>query len=148
MHAIFTDMPTPFSQLTLAQHFRQLPGVFYRDVMPEPLHQPELVIASSGCAALLDIDSDSLNSPEALAILGAQRVPPHWQPLAMKYTGHQFGYYNPDLGDGRGLLLGERQLDNGQLWDLHLKGAGPTPFSRQGDGRAVLRSSIREFLCS
>lgn len=141
-------MPTPFSQLTLAQHFRQLPGVFYRDVMPEPLHQPELVIASSGCAALLDIDAASLNSPEALAILGAQRVPPDWQPLAMKYTGHQFGYYNPDLGDGRGLLLGERQLDNGQLWDLHLKGAGPTPFSRQGDGRAVLRSSIREFLCS
>lgn len=141
-------MPIAFAHIPLVQHFRQLPAVFYRDTLPSPLQQPELVIASARCADLLDLDLDSLAAPDALAILGCQRLPAGWQPLAMKYTGHQFGYYNPDLGDGRGLLLGERQLDNGQLWDLHLKGAGPTPFSRQGDGRAVLRSSIREFLCS
>jgi hypothetical protein len=66
----------------------------------------------------------------------------------MKYTGHQFGIFNPELGDGRGLLLGEIIDKKQQRWDIHLKGAGQTPFSRQGDGRAVLRSTIREYLCS
>ena len=69
-------------------------------------------------------------------------------PLAMVYSGHQFGSYNPQLGDGRGLLLGEVKTDSGEKWDLHLKGAGTTPYSRFGDGRAVLRSCIREFLGS
>lgn len=68
--------------------------------------------------------------------------------VAQKYGGHQFGQWNPRLGDGRGLLLGEHQDSKGQLWDLHLKGSGPTPYSRSGDGRAVLRSTIREFLAS
>ena len=66
----------------------------------------------------------------------------------MKYAGHQFGIYNPDLGDGRGLLLGEISNQSGILFDIHLKGAGLTPYSRMGDGRAVLRSTIREYLCS
>jgi uncharacterized protein YdiU (UPF0061 family) len=66
----------------------------------------------------------------------------------MKYTGHQFGHYNPELGDGRGVLLAQVKTNHETLFDLHLKGAGQIPSSRQGDGRAVLRSSIREFLCS
>ena len=69
-------------------------------------------------------------------------------PVAMKYTGHQFGMYNPDLGDGRGLLLWETVGPDGRRWDWHLKGAGMTPYSRFGDGKAVLRSTIREYLCS
>lgn len=68
--------------------------------------------------------------------------------VAQKYGGHQFGHWNPALGDGRGLLLCEHQTSDGKLWDLHLKGSGPTPYSRSGDGRAVLRSSIREYLAS
>jgi uncharacterized protein YdiU (UPF0061 family) len=70
------------------------------------------------------------------------------EPLAMLYSGHQFGVYVPQLGDGRAILLGEVKNDQGERWDLHLKGAGMTPFSRDGDGRAVLRSTIREYLCS
>jgi uncharacterized protein YdiU (UPF0061 family) len=73
---------------------------------------------------------------------------PNSQPLAMTYSGHQFGQYNPQLGDGRGLLLGEVVNNKGERWDIHLKGAGKTPYSRFGDGRAVLRSSIREYLGS
>ena len=72
---------------------------------------------------------------------------PHHKPIAQKYAGHQFGQYNPELGDGRGLLLGEWQSKD-KRWDLHLKGAGQTPYSRMGDGRAVLRSTIREYLAS
>ena len=70
------------------------------------------------------------------------------EPVAMKYTGHQFGMYNPELGDGRGLLLWETQAPDGRIYEWHLKGAGQTPYSRFGDGRAVLRSTIREYLCS
>lgn len=75
-------------------------------------------------------------------------LPEEFKPIAMKYAGHQFGYYNPDLGDGRGLLMAEIKANDGRRYDIHVKGAGLTPFSRQGDGRAVLRSSIREYLCS
>lgn len=77
-----------------------------------------------------------------------KETPPDWRPLAQKYAGHQFGQFNPYLGDGRGLLLGEIKTPNGDFRDLHLKGAGPTPYGRGGDGRAVLRSSIREYLAS
>lgn len=73
---------------------------------------------------------------------------PEIEPLAQKYAGHQFGHFNPYLGDGRGLLLGEVRAPSGNYYDLHLKGAGPTPYGRGGDGRAVLRSSIREYLAS
>jgi uncharacterized protein YdiU (UPF0061 family) len=141
-------MTIRFSQLALHNDYRSLPPAFYRDVMPAPLSDPALVVVSTDCAHTLGIDPDSLSGDDALAILAGQRLPETWRPLAMKYDGHQFGYYNPDLGDGRGLLLGEQPDPRGRLWDLHLKGAGPTPFARQGDGRAVLRSSIREFLGS
>jgi uncharacterized protein YdiU (UPF0061 family) len=76
------------------------------------------------------------------------RLLPGSDPLAMLYAGHQFGHFVPQLGDGRAILLGEVKNRAGEHWDLQLKGAGATPFSRSGDGRAVLRSSIREYLCS
>lgn len=87
--------------------------------------------------------------PDELALwMNGQQQWPGTQPLAQKYAGHQFGHFNPYLGDGRGLLLGEIKAPNGTHWDLHIKGAGPTPYGRGGDGRAVLRSSIREYLGS
>ncbi len=138
-----------FAELQPYQNFCSLPAEFYRQVNAQGLSEPELVIVSESCARLLDIDPASLNTTSALAILSGKTHFTHTQPLAMKYTGHQFGYYNPELGDGRGLLLGDiRGADSTRSYDLHLKGAGTTPFSRQGDGRAVLRSSIREFLAS
>ena len=90
----------------------------------------------------------SLNEAELLNTVSGNQLPEGCDPLAQKYTGHQFGYYNPDLGDGRGLLIGQTLDANQQQWDLHLKGAGQTPYSRRGDGRAVLRSTIREYLGS
>jgi len=137
-----------FKSLKLEQDFSSLPSSFYQAVHPQGLDKPKLVIASQSCADELGVDISSLTLPDTLSILSGNSVMSGTRPLAMKYTGHQFGYYNPDLGDGRGLLLGELKNKDNTLWDLHLKGAGKTPFSRQGDGRAVLRSSIREFLGS
>jgi len=85
---------------------------------------------------------------DALSVFSGTGLFEGHDPIAQKYAGHQFGGWNPDLGDGRGLLLGEWQDDTGTQWEMHLKGAGKTPYSRFGDGRAVLRSSIREFLGS
>jgi protein adenylyltransferase len=141
-------MQHTLSTLNYQNDFRRLPAAFFRSISPLALNQPEWVVGSQDCAALLGLDLHSLQDPEALALLSGNKILDQWQPLAMKYFGHQFGYLNPDLGDGRGLLLAEVKTEAGELLDLHLKGAGPTPFSRQGDGRAVLRSSIREFLCS
>jgi uncharacterized protein YdiU (UPF0061 family) len=138
-----------FLSLNFDQNFRTLPPAFYQSVDPQGLKSAELVALSDACADLLTIDSQSITTPDALAVLSANKPLPSSVPLAMKYTGHQFGYYNPDLGDGRGLLLADViPHRSATRWDLHLKGAGLTPFSRQGDGRAVLRSSIREFLAS
>jgi uncharacterized protein YdiU (UPF0061 family) len=106
-----------------------------------------LVAASQSTGDLIGLDVSTLSSGDPLKLISGQGALNIWQPIAMKYTGHQFGYYNPDLGDGRGLLIAQVEHEN-TIWDLHLKGAGMTPYSRQGDGRAVLRSSIREFLCS
>jgi len=111
---------------------------------PEPLREPQLVIANTALLAQLQlpIAHDQL----ALTLGGAEAIAGS-TPIAQKYAGHQFGQYNPYLGDGRGLLLGEWVTPE-RRYDIHLKGAGPTPYSRGGDGRAVLRSSIREFLAS
>ena len=127
--------------------FQTLPETLYSFVNPQGLNEPELVAVSQQTADIIGLDAETLSSGDPLKLISGQGTLNIWQPIAMKYTGHQFGYYNPDLGDGRGLLLA--QVENeGEIWDLHLKGAGMTPYSRQGDGRAVLRSSIREFLCS
>ena len=138
----------PFNELNFVNRFQQLPDALYSPVEPQGLLNPKLVCASSSAATLLDLDLSSLETPDILNALSGNALHHSWRPIAMKYTGHQFGYYNPDLGDGRGLLVAEVENDEGEIWDLHLKGAGLTPYSRQGDGRAVLRSSIREFLCS
>lgn len=123
-----------------------LPNVLWRRQEPTPLHQPHLISLNHKLITALGLSPSWWESEDALAVLSGQQIFPGSNPIAMKYGGHQFGGWNPDLGDGRGLLLGEILDDAKQRWDLHLKGSGPTPFSRMGDGRAVLRSSIREYL--
>lgn len=124
---------------------RELPDTFAR-VSPTPIKNPRWVAWNESLARELDWpnppDDDLLRAFSGHGQLAGT------DPIAQKYAGHQFGDFNPDLGDGRGLLLGEWVDEKGEHWDFHLKGAGKTSFSRFGDGRAVLRSSIREFLAS
>lgn len=136
---------TSLSKLHLQHHFADLGPVFGTPTAPTPLQNPHTIHVNKSVMALLGIDPGEAEHPEwALLTTGGQLFPGS-KPFAMKYTGHQFGGYNPDLGDGRALLLGEIEHD-GQRWELHLKGAGKTPYSRFADGRAVLRSTIREYL--
>ena len=115
-------------------------------VAPQPLREPRLLHLNQGL--LRELGLDGVAEADWLACCGQGQPLPGMQPVAQVYAGHQFGGYSPRLGDGRALLLGEQLAPDGQRWDLHLKGAGKTPFSRFGDGRAVLRSSIREYLAS
>lgn len=136
------------ADLYFDNRFVALGSDFSTKITPDPLHNPRLVIASHSAMALLDLDPREADKPVFTALFSGHRLWPAAEPCAMVYSGHQFGAYNPQLGDGRGLLLGEVKNNAGEYWDLHLKGAGQTPYSRSGDGRAVLRSSIREFLAS
>lgn len=154
-----TNKQTNIDSLVCDNHYATLPAHFYNKQMPDGISDPKMVSLNSQVLALLGLDSDVADSDALLQLCSGNYLPSGFEPLAMKYTGHQFGHYNPDLGDGRGLLLAQvksaaepadNDIDhsNKPTWDLHLKGAGKTPYSRQGDGRAVLRSSIREYLCS
>ena len=135
-------------ELTFDNRFARLGDAFSAHVLPEPIDNPRLVVASPAAMALLDLEPAVADTPEFAELFSGHKLWADAVPRAMVYSGHQFGSYNPQLGDGRGLLLGEVYNEAGEHWDLHLKGAGQTPFSRMGDGRAVLRSSIREFLAS
>jgi len=135
-------------ELTFDNRFARLGDAFSTSVLPEPIADPRLVVASTAAMALLDLDPAQAELPVFAEIFSGHKLWATSDARAMVYSGHQFGSYNPRLGDGRGLLLGEVYNDAGEHWDLHLKGAGQTPYSRMGDGRAVLRSSIREFLAS
>ena len=126
--------------------FARLDNKLFTHVAPQAIYAPSVVHFNPQVAQLLDLDTPN-NSDLATYFSGALLLPKS-QPLAMTYSGHQFGQYNPQLGDGRGLLLGEVVNTKSERWDIHLKGAGKTPYSRFGDGRAVLRSSIREYLGS
>lgn len=126
--------------------FARLDKKLFSHVSPQAIYAPTVVHFNSQVAQLLDLDTPS-STDLATFFSGAMPLP-NSEPLAMTYSGHQFGMYNPQLGDGRGLLLGEVVNQKGERWDIHLKGAGKTPYSRFGDGRAVLRSSIREYLGS
>jgi uncharacterized protein YdiU (UPF0061 family) len=109
---------------------------------------PELVAASEEALSLLDLDPTEINRPQFAEYMCGNQIMPGSEPTAHCYCGHQFGNFAGQLGDGRAILLGEVTNSKGEKWELQLKGAGKTPFSRSADGRAVLRSSIREFLCS
>ncbi|MBF8999943.1 protein adenylyltransferase SelO [Vibrio nitrifigilis] len=135
-----------WDSVNVTHRFSQLPSLFYTRVMPQPLDNVKWVAWNSKLAVQFGLPTTP--NEELLQTLSGLEIPGHFDPLAMKYTGHQFGVYNPDLGDGRGLLLAEMTTLAGEVFDIHLKGAGLTPYSRMGDGRAVLRSTIREYLCS
>lgn len=126
--------------------FARLPEAFYTRLPPEPLPAPYLVAASQEVAALIGLDAAEVARPEFAEVFAGNALLPGSEPLAAVYSGHQFGMWAGQLGDGRAHLLGE--IATGSGWEVQLKGAGPTPYSRFADGRAVLRSSIREFLCS
>lgn len=134
-------------ELQFENTYARLPESFYARVEPTPIPNPHLVSFNPDAAALLDLDPDEAKRPEFAGLFGGQLLIPGMEPVAMLYSGHQFGIYAGQLGDGRAILLGEVRNGRGEKWDLHLKGAGQTPFSRDGDGRAVLRSTIREYLC-
>lgn len=128
--------------------FARLPDTFYTLLDATPVNDCELIHVNEGVAARLGISADVLSSPSFARYFGGNQRLPGSKPLAMVYAGHQFGYYVPQLGDGRALLLGEIINAEGERWDIQLKGSGQTPYSRMGDGRAVLRSTIREYLVS
>jgi uncharacterized protein YdiU (UPF0061 family) len=127
--------------------FAALPDAFHTRLAPQPLPDPYLVGWSTDLADELGFDPAG-PSQDLLEALAGNRVPAGSDPLAAVYAGHQFGVYVPQLGDGRAHLLGGVRGPDGRVAELQLKGSGRTPYSRMGDGRAVLRSSIREFLCS
>lgn len=135
-------------QITITHRYATLPAGFYQFVAPTPLDNLRWVNWNQPLAEQFGFSHDAPESACLLDALSGAVSNDAFKPLAMKYAGHQFGIYNPDLGDGRGLLLGELVSLEGVVFDLHLKGAGQTPYSRMGDGRAVLRSTIREYLCS
>ena len=126
--------------------YLELPDSFYTRVQPSPLKDARMVCFNHALAD--DMGFHTENADEWTQIGAGAELLKGMDPVAMKYTGHQFGMYNPELGDGRGLLLWETVGPDGRRWDWHLKGAGTTPYSRFGDGRAVLRSTMREYLCS
>ncbi len=134
--------------VALDSAFARMPPAFYSRVAPTPLPQPYLVAWSRSAAELLGLPQDLSGRRDAIEALSGNSRFAGSEPLAAVYSGHQFGVYVPRLGDGRALLLGEITGRDGQPWEVQLKGAGKTPYSRMGDGRAVLRSSIREFLAS
>ena len=123
---------------------RQVHGACYSRVLPTPVREPRLLAWSEDLAASLGIDFNA----DWLAALAGNRLLPGMQPYAACYGGHQFGQWAGQLGDGRAMTLGEWQAPDQRIWELQLKGAGKTPYSRHADGRAVLRSSLREYLCS
>jgi uncharacterized protein YdiU (UPF0061 family) len=127
---------------------RQVHGALYSPVEPTPVAAPRLLAWSAEVATLLDIPEADIASPEFARVFGGNALIEGMQPYAANYGGHQFGHWAGQLGDGRAITLGETVNQAGERWELQLKGAGPTPYSRSADGRAVLRSSIREFLCS
>lgn len=135
-------------QLNFDNTFARLSSSFYSRIPPTPLASPYLVSFNASAAKLIDLaDTESAREAFPHNFIGNRSLPGS-DPLAMLYAGHQFGHFVSQLGDGRAILLGEIKNNAGEYWGLQLKGAGPTPYSRNSDGRAVLRSSIREYLCS
>ncbi|HLK99506.1 MAG TPA: YdiU family protein [Myxococcaceae bacterium] len=129
-------------------HSRQVYGALWSKVQPTPVSAPRLVAYSPEVAQELGLDEAALQSEAWVKVLGGNGLWPGMVPYSANYGGHQFGHWAGQLGDGRAIVLGELLAPHGKRYELQLKGAGRTPYSRRADGRAVLRSSIREFLCS
>jgi uncharacterized protein YdiU (UPF0061 family) len=136
-------MPIPFDNT-----YARLPDAFFTLIDPTPVSAPVMIRLNRDLAAELGIDVAGLDSPEGLAVLSGNQRANGSEPLAMAYSGHQFGGFSPQLGDGRAILLGEVVRDDGVRHDIQLKGSGRTPFSRRGDGRSALGPVLREYIVS
>src|SRR5574343_1522770 len=148
-------MPLPFDnrfiyalpgEAVTGRDTRQITGALYARVAPEPLESPYPLLWSAETAAQLGLPAEP--DPAWWAVLAGNALGEGSEPYATVYGGHQFGCWAGQLGDGRAINLGEVANRSGERWTLQLKGAGATPYSRNADGLAVLRSSIREHLCS
>ena len=128
--------------------YAALPANFFARVAPTPVETPRLIKLNAALAEQLNLDPAWLASPEGVEVLAGKRVPDGADPIAMAYAGHQFGHFVAQLGDGRAILLGEVIDHSGTRRDIQLKGSGPTPFSRRGDGRAALGPVLREYIVS
>ncbi|PWE34184.1 YdiU family protein [Maritimibacter sp. 55A14] len=128
--------------------YARLPERFYTKLAPTPVAEPGLIAVNEGLARQLGLDPEALATPEGLAVLAGNALPGGADPLAQVYAGHQFGGWVPQLGDGRAILLGEVTDSDGIRRDIQLKGAGRTPYSRMGDGRAWLGPVMREYIVS
>ncbi|MEM8748898.1 MAG: YdiU family protein [Pseudomonadota bacterium] len=128
--------------------YARLPERFFASVKPHPVSQPKLLKLNEELAQELGLDPGALASPDGLSVLAGNRLAAGSEPLAMAYAGQQFGNWSPQLGDGRAHLLGEIITPAGARRDIQLKGSGPTPFSRNGDGRAWVGPVLREYIVS
>lgn len=124
-----------------------LPKSFYTKTNPTPVRAPKLVLLNEPLALFLGLDAKALKEIEGVFMLAGNTIPPGAVPLAQAYGGHQFGHFSI-LGDGRAVLLGEQISSNGGIYDIQLKGSGPTPYSRGGDGRAAIGPMLREYIIS
>jgi uncharacterized protein YdiU (UPF0061 family) len=131
----------------LSHTYAALPAGFYAELPPTPVAQPRLVVFNGALARRLGLEPNALEAEAWASIAAGNALPEGAKPLAQAYAGHQFGHFNR-LGDGRALLLGEQLAPDGLLFDVQLKGSGPTPYSRRGDGRATLSAMLREYLIS
>jgi uncharacterized protein YdiU (UPF0061 family) len=132
--------------LALENTYARLPAPFYARTQPTPVRRATLIRFNHALAEELGLDASALTNEAGIQVLAGNQVPAGAEPLAMAYAGHQFGHFVPSLGDGRAVLLGEVVDRNGVRRDIQLKGAGRTPFSRNGDGRAVLGPVLREYV--
>ena len=128
--------------------YARLPERFFARLSPTPVAKPHLIKFNEALASELGIHPEGLEPEELAAVFAGNVIPPGAEPIAMAYAAHQFGNFVPQLGDGRAILLGEVLDRNGERRDIQLKGSGPTPFSRRGDGRAALGPVLREYLVS
>jgi uncharacterized protein YdiU (UPF0061 family) len=142
-----SETRSEFPTLPLQHSYAKLPDRFWQRVRPTPVSAPRVLAMNTALADELGI-AQQMQSPTTVAMLAGNLVPPEADPIAMAYAGHQFGNFVPQLGDGRAILLGELIDRDGRRRDLQLKGAGPTAFSRGGDGRAAIGPVLREFLVS
>ncbi|MEY8349540.1 YdiU family protein [Bacillus cereus] len=127
--------------------YARLPESFFTKTSPTPVRSPKLIILNDSLATSLGLNVELLQSEESVAIFAGNKVPEGASPLAQAYAGHQFGHFNM-LGDGRALLISEQITPSGERFDIQLKGSGPTPYSRRGDGRAALGPMLREYIIS
>lgn len=136
------------SRVAFNNSYIQLPERFYSRQEPVPVSGPALIRANHPLATLLGIDPAWLESDEGVNVIAGNTIPDGAEPIATVYAGHQFGSWNPQLGDGRAVLLGEVVGQDGERYDIQLKGSGQTPYSRMGDGRAPLGPILREYIVS